>query len=230
MKPLAMASHLLIALPAVHGQNLVYNGSFEEYTECPDQLSQMHRATGWIRYRGTPDYFNRCSPVDSGTPIDQMLGIPLNSFGWQEAATGDAYAGAYTWTGFPEDYREHFGSMLSAPLQVGIPVYLSFKVSPAEMNQMDVIRWTVEGMGMRFVMEPYLHDTVWPPMPNAAALYMAAPPMDTTAWYQVSGVYVPDSAYQYVVLGNFFSDSSITPTVLNPNGTSDVAYVYIDDV
>lgn len=229
MKPHLLFAALITAT-AMQAQNLVPNPSFEEYSECPDQLGQVDRAIGWSRYRGTPDYFNRCDTFDVGQVVSEHLGIPANGFGWQEPATGNAYAGAATWTSFPENWHEQLGAMLTEPLQPGVPVFLSFKASPTDVNLTEFFRYSVEGLGMRFVMEPYLHDTIWPPLPDAAALYMQDPPMDTTAWYQVSGVYVPDSAYWYVVLGNFFNDASITPVVLNPNGTSEAAYVYIDDV
>lgn len=212
-------------------QNLVPNGSFEDYTECPDLLNQMDRATGWDRYRGSPDYFNRCNTAGPGSPPDEMLGVPLNALGWQEPATGDAYAGVLLWSYNPFGGQscEHFGAMLTEPLQPGVPVYISFKVSPTTGGVLENMHWTVEGAGLRFTMSSYLQDGL-APLPNGAAVHMSYPPSDTSAWYQVSGVFVPDSSYQHVVLGNFFADTLITLVVLNPNGTGESAYVYFDDV
>lgn len=119
--------------------------------------------------------------------------------------------------------------MLTEPLQLGVPVYISFKVSPTTGGVLEDMHWTVEGAGLRFTMAPYEQNGL-APLPNDAAVYMSYPPMDTSTWYQVSGVYVPDSAYQYVVLGNFFADTLMTLDVLNPNGTEQAAYVYYDDI
>lgn len=222
MKTFALAAVIFLVLPMARGQNLVPNGSFEEYAECPDALNQMDRAVGWSRYRGSPDYFNRCD-------VFPHVGVPLNWFGWQEPATGDAYAGVVLWQDFPANTREHLGTMLTEPLQPEMPVYVSFKVSPATGGSLEDMRWTVEGAGLRFTMAPYLHNGL-APLPNNAALYMGYTPMDTSAWYQISGMYIPDSAYQYVVLGNFFADTLITPVVLSPNSFFPAAYVYYDDV
>ena len=95
---------------------------------------------------------------------------------------------------------------------------------------MENMHWTVAGAGLRFTMTPYLQDTGWEPLPNYAAAFMSVPPTDTSMWYQVSGVYVPDSAYQFVVLGNFFADTLLTLVDINPNGTFQAVYVYYDDV
>lgn len=223
MRSVITSIGLLMASGIVGGQNLVNNGGFEEYTDCPDMLNQMDRATGWSRYRNSPDYFNRCDTTSG------YAGVPMNRFGWQEPATGDAYAGAVIWQDFPSNTREHFGAMLIEPLQPGVPVYISYKVSPATGGVLDA-GWTVEGMGLRFSMIDYVEGNDPLPLPNYAVLHMTSPPMDTSSWYQISGAYVPDSAYQYVVLGNFFADTMVTPVVLNPVGTLPTAYVYVDDV
>jgi hypothetical protein len=214
-------------------QNLVPNGDFEEYIECPDFLNQVYRATGWSRYRGSPDYFNRCDTSDSLGIASELLGVPSNAAGWQEPMTGDGYMGVmlYEHNPFGGQTREHLGAMLTEPLLPGVPVYLSFKVSPTTAGPLQDFLCSVDRMGLRFTMVPYDENDA-APLPNHAALSMSFAPMDTSSWYQVSGVYVPDSAYQYVVLGNFFDDTLTTRVVLNPNSddVDSVAYVYLDDV
>src|SRR5260221_12861858 len=65
--------------------NLVPNGSFEDTVQCPTGTSQITRATAWMGFRDTPDYFNICNHSD--------LGVPMNGFGHQNAFDGHAYAG-----------------------------------------------------------------------------------------------------------------------------------------
>ncbi|MBK9147858.1 MAG: hypothetical protein IPM12_08580 [Flavobacteriales bacterium] len=221
---------LALSITRSQAQNLVPNGSFEEYTQCPDFWNQMSRATGWSRFHRSPDYFNAC--LVNGLPGGGMAGVPGNVAGWQIAATGQGYAGGYLWCEPVEDIvniREHSGAMLAEPLQIGVPVYLSFKVSVAANGSLENARWSASGAGMRFSMNPYLQD--WPPVvPNAAAIHMDFVPTDTTVWYEVTGTYVPDSAYQYVTLGNFFDDANTAVTQINPGGNLDCAYVFYDDV
>jgi len=209
--------------PLVGGaQNLVVNGSFEDYTLCPDFWNQMSRATGWSSYRGSADYFNRC---DTAGYID----VPTNVVGHQDPATGDGYAGGILWLDFPANNRELFGSALSQPLIPGVPVFLSFRLSPTTGGFAENMRWTCEGAGMRFAMLPYQQNGL-DPLPNAAALHIGFDPTDTTGWYDISGMYIPDSAYSYVVLGNFFSDTLVSPSVLDSAATYPGAYAYYDDV
>ncbi len=203
-------------------QNLVPNGSFEEYTECPSFWNQLDRTVGWSRFRGSPDYFHSC---DTGP----YASVPGNVVGYQMAATGEAYAGAYLWCAFPGDSREHLGAMLTEPLIPGVPVSVSFKISPASGGFVENMKWSVQMAGLRFTVDPYLqlgND----PLAGDAALALTTAPSDTGLWYLVSGTYVPDSAYRYVVLGNFFDDSFLEPLLINPDADYPCSYVYFDDV
>jgi hypothetical protein len=221
---------LALSITRSQAQNLVPNGSFEEYTQCPDFLNQMNRATGWSRYHRSPDYFNSC--LVNGLPGGGIVGVPSNVAGWQLASTGIGYAGALVWEEPSEsvaNQREHLGATLLAPLQIGVPVYISFKVSVAVDGSQIRPRFSASGAGLRFTTTPYLQD--WPPIvPNQAALSMSTIPVDTAIWYDVSGVYIPDSAYECVVLGNFFDDSITSVVQIDPTGNGDLAYVYFDDV
>lgn len=224
--PMMRAAFVLLCLVVfgpIKAQNLVPNASFEVYTICPEVLNQMGSSVGWSRFRGSPDYFNACDQ-------SPHVGVPLNWMGWQNAATGVAYAGSYLWCDFPENTRELLGIALSEPLQPGVPVYISFRVSPTTGGALESMRWTIAGVGMRFSVNQYVHDTGLEPLPNNAAVMMNEAPMDTSQWYVVSGVYVPDSAYSYAVIGNFLSDSLVMPVMLNSEGNIDCAYVYYDEV
>lgn len=215
---------LAVGLPlAGLAQNLVPNPSFEEYIECPNLWNQMERATGWSAYRGTPDYLNACN--EGG-----MASVPLNFAGNRYAADGEAYAAIIALElGGPPNWREHLGGELITPLIPDLPVFLSFKVIMATDGIQDDCRYSVDGVGMRFTMEPYAQNNNFP-LPNDAAIHLTTAPLDMTEWTMVSGVYVPDSAYRYIVLGGFFNDDLITPVQFNPNGNIDRAFAFIDDI
>ncbi|MBX2948191.1 MAG: hypothetical protein KF704_02840 [Crocinitomicaceae bacterium] len=109
-------SHLLNA----QGQNLVYNGSFEEYSECPVSAEmnngQFERARGWwIPTLASPDYYHRCNNDNNGAW--NSVWIPNNFWGHQETFYGDGYAGFIpVMDGSGLEY-EYFRTELISPLK-----------------------------------------------------------------------------------------------------------------
>src|SRR4030095_4599499 len=145
-----------------------------------------------------------------------------------QASTGSGYAGVLTYYSLIEDWgREYMGIELSSTLTPHVPVFLSFKVSPAAFGSTasNSMYWTCQGIGMRFYMQPF-YETNSDPLPNDAAIRRDTALSDISSWITVSGSYVPYSAYQLLVIGNFFSDSLIGPMVINSSGLNPYAYAY----
>src|SRR5690606_31392686 len=104
----------------VSAQNLVPNGSFEQYVNCPSGISQFTLASGWLPYTlATTDYLNACHIG--------AVGVPLNQFGNEPAAHGNAYAGIYAGAG----YRE-YAAIAITPMQIGSIYEASVSVSLAD--------------------------------------------------------------------------------------------------
>lgn len=204
-------------------QNLVPNGSFEEYTTCPTNQGQVERCVGWTSNSASPDYFNRCNMNDSA-------GVPSNFGGYQDAFDGDGYMGCVTYLQGTPTYRECIQHVLASPLIPGVPVYLSMMVSPGgfgnEPNN-DAVRYASSGVGMKFSVGPRASYLLWQ---GNVALQLSSILSDTSAWIQVSGVYVPDSAYAYVTLGCFATDADIDTQLINSNAAGTAAYAFIDNV
>ena len=217
----------LLELTPAWGQNLVPNGSFEEYTQCPEFFGYAQYATGWLNlHTSSADYFNRCQE-------NLVVGVPFNTCGYQEPADGEGYIGlATTFPGLGW-YREIVGIALSEPLQTGVPVCLSFQMALGGFGSWNgnSAMFTSKGVGMRFCNE-FPGDWTAYLYPNAAALHMTVVPTDTASWYWVSGVYVPDSNYAFLAIGNFFADSlsEIQPLDTTGYGAWGVSYAFIDDV
>lgn len=202
-------------------QNLVPNGSFEEYTQCPDFWAQTQRATGWSAFRNSPDYFNACEPSGNWS-------VPYNVAGFQPAATGQAYCGMYIMSPVIINDREFIGAALVNALVPNVPVSISFQVVSAFGGSMVEVGYAASGFGVYFTMEPYYVTDVTD-LPNRAALHMDSVYSDTMNWKFVSGTYIPDSAYQYVVIGGLFTDSLIVIDTLSEM-LGGYAYVYVDDI
>ena len=218
---------LSLWLPAVVGsaQNLVPNGSFEEYETCPTYFGLADWCTGWHNlYTRSADYFNACHT--SG-----VVGIPLNQFGYQYPADGFGYMGMATYSLGRPEYREMVGIQLTEPLQEGVPVCLSLKVAVGGYGTSggNSAAYTCKGIGIRFFTtlpeEEYIYD-----YPNSAVVYLDMVPVDTAVWYQVNGTYLPDSAYNFLVIGNFFADTLNDPTLQDEGFAAEWAYAFVDDV
>lgn len=227
---LLLFSFALQVLPA---QNLVENGSFEEYTTCPEFFGYAHYATGWLNlHTSSADYFHRCQP-------NHVAGVPFNTCGYQEPADGDAYMGMFTTLPGLDWYREIVGRELTVPLQPDVPVCLSFKVAVGGFGSWDggSANLTAKGVGLRFF-NGFPADwgipADWPAFlsPNGTALSLEVVPTDTAIWYTVSGIYIPDSAYTHVAIGNFLPDSLSAITLLDSTGYGIArgSYAFVDDV
>ena len=176
-------------------QNLVPNPSFEDTVSCPDNFNQVARCLGWSVSKDSPDYFHSCDTQGFG------VSIPLNAFGYQQAATGNAYCGFYTFNS-PATYREIIGTQLTSALNIAEKYYISFKVSLGDpvFNLLDCAS---NKIGALFSTVPYsLANPA--PINNFSHVYSASVIVDSINWVTISGSFVADSAYQYIHLGCFF--------------------------
>lgn len=206
-KTLALGCLLFVA--SFHGtaQNLVPNHSFEEYDTCQVVNDVYYLNTGplhWFSAGGTPDHFMSCLPYGS------FNGVPLNAWSFQYPQDGECYAGVITYREFPE-VREYFMVQLLEPLEVGELYYASFYASGGWGGNTNPQFWlATNGIGMIFTTQPHqweLNDPIPEPL-NFAHVYSQAIITDTVGWTLVSGNFVADSAYQYVMLGNPFDNTN----------------------
>ena len=205
--------------------NLVPNPSFEDTIFCPGTTNQIGAANYWMNFGNSPDYFNACTPM--------FLNVPNSQFGFQYANTGQAMAGVitYVWQFSPAwpDYREYVGVQLLSSLTIGQKYFISFFINFSGYLQ----GWQKIGankLGMKFSMTSFSEFNP-PPLDNFAHLFTDSILIDTVQWYKISGSFIADSAYNYVVLGNFF-DTAQTDTVIfgGPPFGGSASYYYVDDI
>lgn len=217
--------HLIFALitPSAFAQNYVPNGSFEEYEKCPTALQQFKGyCRNWHSFTaGTPDYFNACSsPAASG--------VPTNYNGDQPAFAGKAYAGLYVYppTGTPSQRTSEYLATRITPLMKGNEYEVSMYVSLADRSQ-----WACDGLGVFFKTDSgYVNTTKRLTFKPHVSFTSFGVLNDDNAWVRISGKFIADSAYAYMVIGQFAD----TPTIVNsPDNSSKprnlpYAYYYID--
>jgi gliding motility-associated-like protein len=199
----------------ISAQNLVPNPNFETFEWCPQTISLINLATPWTSASyATPDYYHSCC-------TNLSVDVPLNFGGYQQALTGQAYAGCY-FRGL-NDYREYIRALLTEPMEEGMCYQVGFF-----LNRMD--QWCGANQAGIYIstQAPFLEgQTVLPFEPQITGnggFYS-----DTGAWVEISGLYPALGGEQYITIGNFRNNIE---TIIDPSCTnSDLnVYYYIDSV
>ncbi len=205
------------ALPLL-AQNLVPNPGFEESDSCHQAGFDEHGPLHWFSANGTPDHLQGCLPY--GSPF----GLPLNFFTFQLPIGGSSCAGMYTFhQNGPYEYREWIMAPLLEPLVPGQTYWCSFRANAAFGGNAEYPQiWLAnDKVGMLFTMHArhWYQGDPYPTPPDHAHILYPQILADTVGWTLVSGSFVADSAYQYVMIGQFFSNA-LTDTLHFADPTS----------
>jgi hypothetical protein len=212
---------ICLLLPSVlfAQQNLVPNPSFEERDGCPQGYPDLDGVVKeWSSFRITPDYFNSCSSV---------CGFD-NQWGYQEPHSGEAYAGFGTYHQQLPEAKEHIGVKLIQSLTIGTKYYLTFYVSSGYTSLQ--VNIATNKIGALVTTYPYNDPDGILPLPNTSTVYTNSIFSDTVGWTKISGSFIADSAYQYLVIGCFFDDNNIDTLHFPYQVVPQFSYYYLDDV
>ncbi|MCW5898068.1 MAG: T9SS type A sorting domain-containing protein [Flavobacteriales bacterium] len=219
----------MAALPCM-AQNLVPNPSFEEFTDCLEVNTAYTVETGplgWFSAGGTGDYYLSCLPYGA------FNGVPLSSAAFQYPQDGECYAGVVTYQQSPE-VREFFMIELLQPLMVGQTYFASFFANAAWNGSLPYppVYLASSHVGMKFTTQPspWVNGDPWPTGDNEAHVYHPWIIADTVGWTLVSGSFVADSAYQYVMIGNHFDNANTDTLHFATFAWTPRAYTLIDNV
>ncbi len=223
-KPLAFLLCLFV-VGFGYGQNLVENGNMEDTVFCPWAENQL--PLHWTSFGATPDYLNGCS---------SELNVPNTPTGFHQAHSGVGMTGVYNYvdtnnSGWP-DYREYIGTQLITPLVIGEKYYISFFLSFGQVLSANLQSNKIgsDKLGMKFSTIPY-SETVIPTLNNFAHLFTDSIYTDTAQWVKISGSFIADSTYNYLMLGNFFDEAN-TDTLYfgGTNYFTFSSYYFLDDI
>jgi len=196
-------------------QNLITNPSFEDTISCPNNWNQVERANGWYSVNLSPDYFNSCSSVFN-------VDVPTNYLGYANPAERNAYMGLATFLSVTPNYREILGSELNQILIPGTKYYITACIIRADTIVADC---AAPKFGFKF------SKTYWPNsnvIDNYSHFHSDSIYLDKTNWTTISGSFVADSAYQFIYIGNFYTDSIINPIQCSITGSYHFGYNLID--
>ncbi|MEZ4923533.1 MAG: gliding motility-associated C-terminal domain-containing protein [Crocinitomicaceae bacterium] len=205
-------------LGCTFSQNLIPNGSFEENSSCPDNISQLEKAQPWksVSIYTTPDYFNACG-------ISPNITVPSNYNGYQQAQDGNGYAGIYCYTSFGSEYREYIYIKISEELKSNVCYTISFY-----LNLSDNSNGYLDQFGIGFSNSQPLDPNGFHFVPEFEILANGNFE-DSNNWITVSESYVAQGGEKYLILGCFEDDLNIKLLVKNP-GQDSTCYYYVDNV
>lgn len=210
-------------------QNLIYNGSFEEYYSCPIENDlnngEFEKVKGWWKpTAGTSDYFNRCNST--------IVDVPKNFWGYQEAFQGDGYAGLVTsaWAnGTTDKAFEYIQTELINPLKSCYEYRFTMYVNLANLSPHSIGK-----IGALFTKDTLDINTEFGEEvinQNAQVVNSNGNLSDSINWTKIEETFIASGAEKFMTIGYFF------PTVQNDTifiqdtfGGAFGSYYYIDSV
>lgn len=221
---------LIASIPVVQAQNLVYNGSFEEYSECPqgNELNngQFERAIGWFRPTfGTPDYFHRCN---YDINFFHTVGVPENFWGYQEAFHGNAYVGfvPIAWNNDGSfNGSEYIRNKLITPLNPCTIYHFRMHVSLANLSTHGIAQ-----IGVWYTTDNIIFSDEIPIIADPQIFFQGEPIVDTNVWTLFEGIFVAKGFEEYLTIG-YFRDNVANDTIfIQDNQFFNAPYYYVDSV
>ncbi len=202
-----------------NSQNLIQNGSFEEYYYCPEIIGDFSPKYWYSPTNNTPDYFNSCS-------TDNTCSVPINFYGFQYPQDGNAYAGAVT--SFPSDIfftnRDYITNILKSALKTDTIYCLGFYINTPERDSTGVL---YDNIGIYFSADSFTYE-IYDTLPYIAQLETPDGIFytDTINWIKVEFQYKALGGEKYMTIGNFKSNAN-TDTI--SFGNSKINYYYYDN-
>ncbi len=163
------------------GQNLIPNGGFETYRNCPRLDNLLQEATPWYNpNRATPDFYHQC--FNTG----QMV-LPPHS--------GQGVARLF----FDRGWEEYVGVQIKEPLKAGECYYFEMFIATDTPD-----KYLTETVGAAFSNQPVTGTTTdfLPISPKVLEQQPKGTILRLT-WQRVSGVFEAKGGEQYATIGSF---------------------------
>lgn len=225
----------------INAQNLVPNPSFEEFDDCPVDMTlypQKQLIPYWyMPNKGTSDYFNACTNL--------QVSVPNNFIGNLWAFEGEAYAGIVLFEIHVEDtadkkdqnYREYLQAELEKPLLKDhyYAVKLHFAVATYST-------YAVNRLGIYFSAGRIRNKLTYETLLYEPQIFIPIDTVftETNIWYELSDTIKAAGGENYITIGNFFDDkdtdfeqldiSQFNPPLQHNIEENGLAYYYIDMV
>ncbi len=228
MKKLICIIILLLTCRICNAQNLVPNGDFEQYSNCPLRFGQIDSLLYWFNpcippyggsgtLSGSSDYYNACNDTAG-------INVPDALYGYQLAHSDSGYAGLISYYSGISNFREYIEVPLTSSLIANNCYYFEMYVSLANISG-----YTADTIGAYFsdtiVANLHSHLPFYfnPQVKNTTGLIV-----DTLNWTLINGTFIANGGESYLIIGNFNDDQQTN--IFGVSGWTYMAYFYIDDV
>lgn len=207
------------------------NGGFEQYSELPDFVGQIDRSQSWFN-----PMFEECVwSVDSCSTSDffHLQGIDFGSLSNNPFASVQPYEGLgiaglaaiVNWGG-----KEFISSQFSTPMVHGGRYKLSMFISNGIPNVENGTGWGLDDLGIGLsTQEPIQYHYATSP-PASVTVFTIDTVFFSENWVEHSIIFIADSNYQYLTIGNFKEGENEMVPFYPENSMFDVAYYFIDNV
>lgn len=204
--------------------SIIPNASFEDYTACPSNFSQLNNCSGWVQAtEATSDYMNTCGMVFSAV---EDLSATLMPF-----PDGQGISGAI----FDPTWNEYLGSCLTAPMLKDTVYQVTFDIASLPVSgqggtcnssiiDYDPVNVTIYGtqncinLPLYTVISPSRASTEWVEL--GRAVYVPQ-----SRWGQLTITFTPQNDIKAIMIGAppdlppSYSASSCLPYFLFDNLT-----------
>ncbi len=213
-------------------QNLILNGDFEEYWDCPDGLTQLEKCKyvynpcyhPWVPpnppiWSSTSDYFNSCASISS------QVNVPNSFLGYQHAYSGNGFVGMENCDEFG-NYKEYIQLSFSESL-LPFSVY-KFSIY---LNLADVGGNTSKHLGFAFTDQLIYYDNYVSEFLTPDVTIDTLSLTDISEWKRITFEYIAHGGEKFVILGNFHSNSAADNVFNNTDSLPNIggaAYFYVD--
>lgn len=208
-------------------QNLVPNGSFENYLICPNDFGINFFSNDWFGIY-SPDLYNGCSNFTTN------VSVPLNGFGYQIPRTGQGYCGAgLKETTFYGDYKEYPAIKIKSKLQAGKKYRLTIhaNLSNSSTLALDKISAVFVSDTIHGALNP--NYTTYPVSPfdtkidfNCINCFFD----DTLSWIKLEKEFSGNGSEQFLIIGSFDYYKNQKFKVVGDTSGLVYAYYYFDEI
>ncbi len=236
IKPVFYIVFLFFTLYVKAQENLVPNGDFEEYITCPSNNFPYYfvdRATQWFMpTTGSADYFNAYSSDLTANGI-LAFSVPQNYEGYQDAHSGQGYAGYYAGlVPANNNYHEYLSVKLNKPLEKEKWYYLSYYLSLADSTFLNGDpQQFVNYSGAYFSPKMEFIDNYF--RIEVEAQFRSNPEVfldDSLGWQKVDGYFLASGGEEFLTIGYFCKYQDVLFNYASSSDSGVLAYYYIDDV